>query len=333
MRLLLKIIVLAVFAVAAALAWDSYQFFSSPINDSQSQILQVAPGSGFRSISNKLLQEGIFKAPRHAQYFSGYARLRGVTQKVHTGEYEIEPGLTPLGLLQAMVAGRTLQYRLTIVEGWNFSELRAVMEKHEALEQTLRGKSDKQVMAALGQPDGMPEGLFLPDTYKFPRGTTDVAFLNRAYKAMQKALAEEWETREKDLPIDSAYEALIMASIVEKETAVPEERNRIAGVFLRRLKIGMPLQTDPTVIYGVPNFDGNLRRRDLTRDTPYNTYTRRGLPPTPIALPGRAAINATLHPAEGKALYFVSKGDGSHVFSPTLKEHNQAVRKYQLNLN
>ncbi len=331
MRLLLRLCLLGIVLCAAVVAWDGYLFFNSPLNNNQDQTVQVAPGSSFRAISNKLLARNVINAPRHAHYFRFYARFRGVAQKVHSGEYEIKPDATPLYLLDAMVRGRTLQYRLSIVEGWNFAELRTAIEKHEAIRQTLRGKTQSQIMAALKHPGVMPEGQFLPDTYKFPRGTTDVAFLGRAYKAMQQVLQDEWEQRDKAEVLETAYQALIMASIVEKETAVAAERNRIAGIFLRRLKIGMPLQTDPTVIYGVQNFDGNLRRSDLTRDTPYNTYTRPGLPPTPIAMPGRAAIHATLHPADGDALYFVSRGDGSHVFSASLQEHNRAVRKYQLN--
>lgn len=331
MRRLFRIVFFALVAAAGLLAWDGYHFFNSPLSRNHSVTVQVDSGSSFRAICNKLLARNIFKQPRHAQYFSWYARFRGIAQKVHSGEYEIKRNETPLELLQAMAQGRTLQYRLTIVEGWRFSELRAALAKHEAIAHTLEGKTQAQVMSALAQPDLSPEGYFLPDTYKFPRGTTDVAFLRRAFSAMQETLQAEWQQRDKGLPLDSAYQALTMASIVEKETAVPAERNEIAGVFLRRLNIGMPLQTDPTVIYGIQNFDGNLRRSDLRRDTPYNTYTRPGLPPTPIALPGRDAIHATLHPAEGEALYFVSRGDGSHVFSATLEEHNQAVRKYQLN--
>jgi len=330
MRAIFKTLFFISLVALTGAGWDAYRFFSQPMAVAQTDTVQVDPGSSFRAISQNLVNQGIFPAPRHAYYFIAYARARGVAQKVHSGEYAVKQGMTPTALLHAMVTGRTRQYRLTIVEGWNFAELRAAIEKHDALKQTLREKDDAQIMVAIGYPDEMPEGRFMPDTYQFPRGTTDVDFLRRAYDAMTEILAQEWAGRAKELPINTPYEALILASIVEKETAVAAERKRIAGVFSRRLNIGMPLQTDPTVIYGVPNFDGNLRRSDLTRDTPYNTYTRRGLPPTPIALPGRAAINASVHPADGKALYFVSKGDGSHVFSATLAEHNQAVRKYQL---
>lgn len=329
-RRILRVVFIVLVLSVGLLCLDAYQFLTTPLNTVSNTVVQINPGSSFRAITRKLLARKMFTAPRQGRYFSVYARLRGVAQKVHSGEYEIHPGMTPLTLLDAMVAGRTKQYRLTIVEGWTFAELRVAMQKKSALNNTLQGKSDAEVMQALAKPGEMPEGRFLPDTYKFPRGTTDVAFLKRAYNAMQKVLDKEWPARAPNLALKTPYEALILASIVEKETAAPEERERIAGVFLRRLKLDMPLQTDPTVIYGVPNFDGNLRRKDLTRDGPYNTYTRRGLPPTPIALPGRASIHASLHPAPGDALYFVSKGNGHHAFSATLAEHNQAVRKYQL---
>lgn len=331
MRVIFQAIFMLVVLAGAVIAWDAGHFFSQSLVQGEPQTIQVAPGSSFDAISHMLVARGLFDTPRQGKYFSGYARLKGVTQKVHSGEYEVQSGTTPLSLLRAMVDGRTVQHQLTIVEGWRFSQLRDALAKHEAIAHTLTDKTDAQIMAALGHADQHPEGRFLPDTYKFPRGTTDVAFLRRAYQAMQAVLAQEWPKRDEDMPLASPYEALILASIVERETAVPAERGQIAGVFTRRLKIGMPLQTDPTVIYGVPEFDGNLRRRDLTRDTPYNTYMRRGLPPTPIALPGRAAIHASLHPAPGDALYFVSRGDGSHVFSPNLEAHNAAVRKYQLN--
>ena len=330
-RASVKIILLCLVLGLALVGWDAYRFFTAPLTQEQAQVVQVAPGSSFAAINRQLRGRGLIEADRHARYFSLYARLRGVAHRVQSGEYRVTPGMTPLGLLEAMAAGRTVQYRLTIVEGWTVAQLRAALAEHEAIEHTLENKSDDDLMAALGHPDEKAEGRFLPDTYQFPRGTTDVAFLELAYTAMQQLLEDEWAQRADNLPFDTPYQALILASIVEKETAVPAERKRIAGVFVRRLRQGMPLQTDPTVIYGVPDFDGNLRRSDLRRDNPYNTYTRRGLTPTPIALPGAAAIHAALHPASGDALYFVARGDGSHVFSKTLAEHNRAVRKYQLN--
>jgi len=213
-------------------------------------------------------------------------------------------------------------------------QLLAALRQQDVIVQTLNGLDDDQIMSRLGYAGQQPEGLFMPDTYHFPRGTTDVAFLQRAYQALAARLAEEWERRDPALPYQTSYQALIMASIVEKETAIPEERPEIAGVFVRRLARGMRLQTDPTVIYGLGSrFDGNLRRRDLITDSPYNTYMHAGLPPTPIALPGLASIRAALHPAPGDAIYFVSRGDGSHEFSASLEAHNKAVRRYQIDIH
>ena len=223
------------------------------------------------------------------------------------------------------------QYPFTIIEGTTWRELRTRLETAEFLEHRISGMSDEAVRSALGIPWPSLEGAFLPDTWFASRGETDLALLGRAWRALRKVLDEAWASRAPDLTLKTPYEALILASIIEKETAVPEERPMIAGVFIRRLQRGMRLQTDPTVIYGLGEaFDGNLRRRDLRRDTPWNTYTRKGLPPTPIAMAGRAAIHAALHPAPGEALYFVATGDGRHVFSRTLGEHNRAVRRYQL---
>lgn len=330
MKRLLLSLLLAALTAAAIVAWDATRFLDRPLAQEQPLIVTVKPGTSFTALVEQLREHGIFTAPRHAFYFSGYARLRGKTQKIQSGEYEIPVGLDANGLLRLLVSGRTRQYPLTVVEGWAFTDLRRALAKHEAIDHRLTDASDAEIMAAIGAEGRHPEGRFLPDTYHFPRGTTDIEFLRRAYRAMEQALEEVWSERQSDLPLESPYEALILASIIEKETAVPEERRRIAGVFVRRLQRGMPLQTDPTVIYGIDDFDGNLRRRDLRTDTPYNTYVNRGLPPTPIALPGPAALRAAVDPAPGEALYFVARGDGSHVFSATLSEHNRAVRKYQL---
>lgn len=292
------------------------------------QELVIPQGAHLGTVADALAARGLTDHPR---FFVWMARLRGKEQAIRAGEYRIPPGTTPPGLLAMLVAGRVVQHELTIVEGWNFRELRAAVAANPVLEHTLEGLTAAEVMARLGHPEEHPEGRFFPDTYHFPRGTTDAAFLRRAYAAMERHLAGAWADRDEGLPYEGPYEALIMASIVEKETAVPEERAAIAGVFVRRLERGMRLQTDPTVIYGIgPDFDGNIRRRDLREDTPYNTYVHKGLPPTPIAMPGAEAIHAALHPAPGNALYFVAKGDGSHVFSATLEGHNRAVRRYQL---
>lgn len=330
MKRLSLALLLVVFGAAAALAWDVSRFFDRPLAHAEPLVVTVEPGTAFTELAAQLRERGAFAADRYTDYFTVYARLRGQTQQVQSGEYEIPPALEPAGLLRLLISGRTRQYRLTVVEGWTFAELRHALERHEAIDTRLADTGAEAVMTAIGAEGEHPEGRFLPDTYHFPRGTTDVEFLRRAYHAMERALERVWAERQPNLPLESPYEALILASIIEKETAAPEERYRIAGVFTRRLERGMPLQTDPTVIYGIEGFDGDLRRRDLRTDTPYNTYTRRGLPPTPIALPGLASLRAAVDPAEGDALYFVSRGDGSHVFSETLEEHNRAVRAYQL---
>ncbi|MGD1983802.1 MAG: endolytic transglycosylase MltG, partial [Chromatiaceae bacterium] len=258
-------------------------------------------------------------------------RYTGQAQKIRAGEYRLTPDLQPEALLALLVSGRSISYSLTLLEGWNIRQVRAAVAGHEALAQTLDGVDDATLMARLGRPDVHPEGRFFPDTYRFTRGMTDLDFLRRAMETMDRELAAAWDGRADDIPLRTPHEALILASIIEKETGQVAERPEIAGVFTRRLKKGMKLQTDPTVIYGMgERFDGNLRRRDLREDTPYNTYVHHGLPPTPISMPGRGALQAAVNPAAGKTLYFVSRGDGSHVFSETLKQHNAAVRKYQL---
>jgi UPF0755 protein len=259
------------------------------------------------------------------------ARLRGLASKLKAGEYFLPAGTTPPKLLEILSSSHVVQYALTIIEGWTFEQLMAAVRSNPVLEPSLKEITNDQVMKQLGFGDMHPEGWFFPDTYHFPRGTTDLAFLKRAYMRMESFLDQAWQQRDKDLPLNTPYEALILASIIERETGMPEERGKIAGVFIRRLKRGMLLQTDPTVIYGMgERFDGNIRKRDLSRDTPYNTYLHKGLPPTPIAMPSGAAIHAALNPQQGKSLYFVATGDGGHHFSSTLEEHNRAVRKYQL---
>lgn len=262
------------------------------------------------------------------------AREMGVAGRLHAGEYALAPGITPRALLAKMAAGEVIQHHFTIVEGWTFAQLRAALAQDTALLPTLAAITDADLMRRLGAADMLPEGWFLPETYSYVKGMSDVDILRRAHEAMHKALDRLWSTRDPDLPLESAYQALILASIVEKETARVEERPQIAGVFLHRLKLGMKLQTDPSVIYGLgSSYDGNIHRRDLDADTPFNTYTRTGLTPTPIALPGVAALTAVMHPAATDALYFVARGDGSHEFSPTLEAHNRAVAKYQLHRN
>lgn len=257
--------------------------------------------------------------------------FEGQSSKVQAGEYHIPPGMLPNELLDMLVAGKVVQYSFTLVEGWNTRQLLAALKQNPDITHTLKTEDARQLMQELGLDKQHAEGWFFPDTYHFVRDTSDKALLKRASAAMRTQLDEQWQQRDSGLPYENVYQALIMASIIEKETGVAEERQKISGVFVRRLQKGMRLQTDPTVIYGIgESYDGNIRRKDLRTDTPYNTYTRGGLPPTPIAMPGLAAIHAALHPADGDSLYFVASGGGAHVFSSTLEQHNEAVIKYQL---
>ncbi|MDS4027681.1 MAG: endolytic transglycosylase MltG [Candidatus Contendobacter sp.] len=309
---------------------DYHAFLDTPLGvPADGLTLELKPGMGVADFARALQrQPGLL---RSALYLQAYARLNRLAFRLQAGEYAIAPGVTPRGLLDQIVAGRVIQYSLTVVEGWTFRQLRRALAEHPKIKQTLRDATDAEIMARLGRPGELPEGWFLPDTYHFPTGFTDEAFLQRALAAMDRRLREAWNRRAPDLPLTDPYQALILASIVERETALPAERPEVAGVFARRLRRGMLLQTDPTVIYGLGEaFDGNLRRADLAHDSPYNTYTRKGLPPTPIALPSAGALAAAVNPAAGDALYFVATGQGGHVFSTTLDEHNRAVRRYQL---
>jgi UPF0755 protein len=291
--------------------------------------IQVERGDSFAAVLGKLHAAGV---PGGQQVeWQLLARQLGVAGKLQIGEYALDPGTTPRQLLLRMRDGKVISHRFTIVEGWNLRELRAALAKAQPLEHETAQLDAGALMKALDRPGQHPEGRFLPETYVYTRGDSDLDVLARARDAMDKALDAAWDSRMPDLPLRSKEEALVLASIVEKETGVAEERPRIAGVFVRRLKLGMRLQTDPTVIYGMgEKYAGNIRRADLSTDTPYNTYTRAGLPPTPIAMPGVAALQAATHPASGDALYFVAVGDGSgrHVFTRSLAEHQAAVREY-----
>lgn len=288
--------------------------------------LEVTSGTPMRRVSADLGRRGLLQ---HAWVLDVYARATGEATRIRAGEYKLTPGLTPLTLIDQLVAGQVFFHQLTVVEGWRFSELLAAVRAHPAIR---AGTEDgAAIMAALGEPDVHPEGQFFPDTYSFPKGTTDIELLRTAHEALRTNLDGAWAARAEGIEVRSAYEALILASIIEKETALPTERGLISGVFHERLRRKMRLQTDPTVIYGLGlSFDGNLRRQDLDSDTPYNTYTRAGLPPTPIALPGRAALDAAVRPEATEAVYFVAtgRGDGSHYFSATLEEHERAVQQY-----
>jgi len=299
----------------------------APLNiPAEGILLEVERGTPFWRVTKELGERGVLE---HAWLLKQYAGLSGDAKKVRAGEYQLAPGTTPLSLLEKLVSGQVYLHQITIVEGWRFDELLTAMRSNSAVKAT--ALDAPAIMAALGEPDVHPEGQFFPDTYSFPRGTTDLELLRTAHDALRTHLDDAWQRRGADLRITTPYQALILASIIEKETALPAERRLISGVFHERLRRGMRLQTDPTVIYGMgASFDGNLRRQDLDTDTPYNTYTRGGLPPTPIALPGAASIDAAVAPEITGAIYFVATGlpDGSHFFSATLEQHERAVRDY-----
>lgn len=289
---------------------------------------EILPGTPFVAVSRELANLNVLAYPR---VLNGYVRWSGKAQQVRAGEYRIEAGSTVASLLDKFVSGDVKMHAFTIVEGWTYRDFIAALATHDAIKITLVFEDWRPIIETLSDRYEHPEGLFLPETYHFPRGTEDVVILRQAFGAMQTAIDDEWANRDENTPLKTPYEALILASIIEKETALAEERPRISGVFVRRLQRRMRLQTDPTVIYGIgDDFDGNLTRKHMRADTAYNTYTRHGLPPTPIALPGRAAIYAALHPQAGNEVFFVATGlgDGSHHFSATKAEHDKAVQEY-----
>ena len=331
--LVLLLAVLVALAVAAG-AWFGYlRFAAAPIaGPAPGAGVVVRRGDGFRAVIGRLREAGVHQGRDYEWLLLG--RMTGAAGHIKAGEYALAPGLSPRTLLQNMRDGRTIQHRFTLVDGWNIRQLRAALAQAEPLRHASAGMDDAALMQAIGHAGQHPEGRFLPETYLYQRGDSDLDVLRRAHAAMDKALAEAWDARAPSLPLKTPDEALALASIVEKETGAADERAKIAGVFVRRLQKGMLLQTDPTVIYGMGEaYDGNIRKRDLLADTPYNTYTRAGLPPTPIAMPGRSALQAATHPAPGDALYFVAIGDGSgrHVFSSSLDAHNAAVAAYLRN--
>jgi UPF0755 protein len=309
-------------------AWKVNSALEQPLHVSQEQLLDVPTGTTPNRMFYRMESQGLLD---DAFWLRLYWRFNMTGVPLHTGEYRMTPGMTVRELFEVWRRGDVVQYSLTLVEGWNFRQVRSALAKHEKIKQTLDGLSDAEVMDKLGHPGVFPEGRFFPDTYRFVRGMTDVEFLQQAYARLDEVLAKEWAERPADLPYRDPYQALIMASLVEKETGVPQERGQIAGVFVRRMRIGMLLQTDPTVIYGMgERYNGKITRADLREPTPYNTYTNAGLPPTPIAMVGREAIHAALNPTPGSSLYFVARGDGSHIFSDDLDAHNSAVREYQI---
>lgn len=329
-RLLAVLLLLVLSGAAAGLwCWNDYQrFLESPANLPEGRTFSIEKGTYFNTLVNKLEAESIIDRPL---YLKALARLEPELAQIKAGEYALDAAMTPRELLAKFSRGDTLKHQFTIIEGTRFSELRAALARESNLVQQLPELDDQQLLDTLQLDAPSPEGLFLAETYQYERGTSDLELLRRANQHLQRVLEAAWAERRESLPLDSPYEALILASIVEKETGVAAERARIAGVFVRRLEKGMRLQTDPTVIYGMgERYDGNIRRRDLRTPTPYNTYIIDGLPPTPIAMVGPAAIEAAVQPEAGTWLYFVARGDGSHQFSSTLKEHNRAVARYQL---
>ena len=330
-----KNVLIAIVAIFAAVALAGLGFYleiqrqlDQPLHLQQAEILPIKPGTSLKAIAHDLVKRHWLE---HNYFLIIGGRSSGMANSIKAGEYEIRPGMTARQFLRLIVSGRVVQYSLTIPEGWTFRQIMAAVSANRHLLHTLTGLDDKTIMDRLGHPGENPEGRFFPDTYRFPADTSDVAFLKRAYRMMTQVLDQEWSQRAVGLPYKTPYQALIMASIIEKETAVEEERYKIAGVFVRRLQRGMKLETDPTVIYAIgPDFNGDITSRDLDLDSPYNTYRHPGLPPSPIAAPGRESIRAALQPADGNELYFVSTGNGRHYFSATLAEHNKAVAKYQL---
>ena len=316
--------VLAAAVLAGVAAW----WLNRPLDLAADAVeVSIEPGTPPREIAQAWVQAGVQTSPR---LLYEWFRWSGQARRIRAGSYEIGRGVTPASLLNKMVRGDETLAVVRLIEGWTFRQFRAELAKAEALKPTTVDANDAHVMALLGTPGVSPEGRFHPDTYAYSRGSTDLAVLRRAHDAMRKRLDAAWQERAPDSPLRTADEALVLASIIEKETGAAADRGLIAGVFVNRLRIGMPLQTDPAVIYGLgAAFDGNLRKRDLQADTLYNTYLRTGLPPTPIAMPGNAALLAAVHPQATKALYFVARGDGSSEFSDTLAGHNRAVNLYQ----
>ncbi|GAB3471414.1 endolytic transglycosylase MltG [Polaromonas eurypsychrophila] len=330
-RFLMSVLVLMFLAgllVFGAVGWWLYEPLTLKPQPGNTVVdLEIEPGTPAQRVANTVAASGVAVEPT---LLYAWFRLSGQARQIKAGSYEITPGTTPRSLLSMLVRGEESLKSVVFVEGWNFRQMRAALQKAEALKPDSMGLSTDAIMAQLGKPGVHPEGRFFPDTYTYAKGSSDIAVLKRAARAMDRRLEAAWALRDANTPLKTPDQALVLASIIEKETGKPTDRPEIGGVFVNRLRIGMLLQTDPTVIYGLgEQFDGNLRRRDLQTDTPYNTYTRGGLPPTPIAMPGKESLLAAVKPAPTKALYFVARGDGSSQFSSSLDEHNRAVNKYQ----
>lgn len=326
MRKLLALVAMTVLLAVGAMAW----YALTPMRNTGADYplaFSIPQGASFKMASREMFHAG---ALEHPLFFEILARALGKAHGIKAGSYGLTEPVTPLALLRKITVGETVLGKLTVIEGWTFAEMRRALDSQADLRHDSAGLSDAELLQAIGAEAGHPEGMFFPDTYFYDHGSSDLALYKRAYQTLQVVLDESWDRRAPDLPYKTPMDALVMASIIEKETGAPEERAMIAAVFINRLRIGMRLQTDPSVIYGLGSrFDGNLRRVDLETDTPYNSYTRAGLPPTPIALPGADAIHAALNPASSRALYFVAMGNGRHVFSNNLDEHNRAVARYQ----
>lgn len=325
-RVILIVIILIAMAGLFASSW--LQDADKRVVSQETRNINVENGTSMRGFTDYLVNEGILK---EKWSFLFWARYRDLASSLKAGEYQVPAGATMHELLQLITSGKVIDYPVTFIEGWNFKQLREALSKQKNLRQKIEELDDQAVMKEVGAEGVHPEGRFYPDTYHYTASMSDIDILQQSYRKMADLLSKEWEAREEGLPLETKEQALILASIIEKETGAAEERPLIAGVFTNRLRKGMRLQTDPTVIYGMGDaYKGNIRKKDLLKDTPYNTYTRAGLPPTPIAMPGGEAIHAALHPTKTKALYFVAKGNGEHKFSSTLTEHNEAVIKYQL---
>jgi UPF0755 protein len=317
--------VLALLILVALGLATAFLFHAPPL--AQPVALNVNPGANVRAIARELADRGVIVA---AEPFIRLIRIARKDGSIKAGSYEFETAVRPLAVLEMLTAGDETRMALTVVEGWTFDQMRKALAAVSELKHTIDRQTQADLLRSVGMTETMPEGLFFPDTYHFSPGSADVGVLRRAYRAMQERLQAGWQARDPGLPYATPYEALIMASIIEKETGKKSDRKQIASVFVNRLRVGMKLQADPTVIYGMgPQFDGNLRKRDLEADTPYNTYVRAGLPPTPIALPGQASLDAAFHPDPTRYLYFVARGDGTSHFSTTLEEHNRAVSRFQ----
>jgi UPF0755 protein len=322
-----RLVLVTVAAMLLGVGWMAYYAYTPLRVPSLPAEFTLKHGSSLKSVSRQLTEAGLLQ---HAWSFTLLVRALGKAGDIKAGNYQLEQSITPLQLFYKISRGDASQSEITFIEGWSFKQLRAALDQHPGVRHDTAGLSEQDVLSKIEVNAAAAEGLLFPDTYYFSSGMSDISLLKRASQVMNSHLAKAWEAREPGLPYADSYQALVMASIVEKETGQAAERPLISAVFCNRLRLGMKLQTDPTVIYGMgENFDGNLHKQDLTADTAYNTYTRLGLPPTPIAMPGLDAINAVLHPAKTSALYFVAKGDGTHQFSASLAQHNQAVARYQ----